>query len=91
MLLRNLDGTPEKRAMNADEHRLLKLLAASEDGCSEAVLMAHGFGLELLDGVVIVGLATAKAEHTIAAGRAVKSTRMRITEAGRQVLADRGR
>jgi hypothetical protein len=77
--------------MNVDERRLLKLLAASDDGCSEAVLMAHGFGLELLDGVVVVGLATAKAERTFAADRAIKSTRMRITEAGRQKLAGRRR
>ena len=71
--------------MNADERRLL---AASDDGCTEALLMAHGFGLELLDGIVIVGLATAQAERTFAAGRAIKSTRMRITAAGRRALAD---
>ena len=74
--------------MNADERRLLKLLAASDDGCTEAFLMAHGFGLELIDGIVIVGRATTKVEHTFAAGRAIKFTRMRITEAGRQALAD---
>ena len=53
--------------------------------------MAHGFPLELLDGIVIVGLATANAERTFAAGRSIKCTRMRITEAGRQALADRRR
>jgi hypothetical protein len=77
--------------MNADERRLLELLAASDDGCTEALLMAHAFGLELIDGIVILGLATAKAESTFAAGRAIKFTRMRITEAGRQKLADRRR
>ncbi len=74
--------------MNAEERRLLKLLAARDDGCTETLLMAHGFALELIDGIVIVRLARAKAERTFAAGRAIKSTRMRITEAGRQVLAD---
>jgi hypothetical protein len=77
--------------MNADERRLLELLAASDDGCTEALLMAHGFALELIDGIVIVGLATAQAERTFAAGRAIEFTRMRITEAGRQKLANRRR
>ena len=77
--------------MNADEHRLLELLAASDDGCSEALLMAHGFALELIDGVIIVGLATAKAERAFTAGRAIESNQIRITGAGRKVLADRRR
>ena len=68
--------------MNADERRLLELLAASDDGCTEALLMAHGFPLELIDGVIIVELATAKAERTFTAGRArLSPTRMRITGA----------
>jgi hypothetical protein len=33
-------------------------------------------------------LATATAEHTFAAGRAIEFTRMRITEAGRRALAE---
>jgi hypothetical protein len=77
--------------MNGDERPLLELLAASDDGCTEALLMAHGFALELIDGIVIVGLATTKAESTFVAGRTIKFTRMRITDAGRQTLANRMR
>jgi hypothetical protein len=31
--------------MTADERRLLELLAASDDGCTEAYLQAHGIKL----------------------------------------------
>jgi hypothetical protein len=72
--------------MTDDERRLLTLLVASDDGCTEAILMAHGFALELIDGIVSAGLATATAEHTFAAGRAIEFTRVRITDAGRRAL-----
>jgi hypothetical protein len=71
----------------ADERRLLELLAASEDGATEALVAAHGFAAELVVGLVRAGLATAKAEQTFAARRAVDVTRVRITDAGRLVLA----
>jgi hypothetical protein len=72
-----------------DERWLLELLAASYDGCTEAILLAHGFALDLIDGIVSAGLATATAEHTVAAGRAIEFTRVRITEAGGRALAER--
>jgi hypothetical protein len=61
--------------MTDDERWLLELLAASYDGCTEAILLAHGFALDLIDGIVSAGLATATAEHTFAAGRAIEFTR----------------
>jgi hypothetical protein len=36
------------------------LFTASDDGCTEALLMAHGFALEFTDGIVSAGLATPK-------------------------------
>jgi hypothetical protein len=76
--------------MTADERRLLELLAASDDGCTDALLRAHGFTLEVIIKVASTGLATAKAEHTFAAaGRAIEVTRVRITDAGRRALAER--
>jgi hypothetical protein len=75
--------------MTDDERRLLELLAASYDGCTEAILLAHGFAPGLIDGIVSAGLATATAERTFAAGRAHEFTRVRITDAGRRALAER--
>jgi hypothetical protein len=77
--------------MTDETRRLLELLAASDDGCTEAILLAHAFALDLIDGIVSAGLATATAEHTFAAGRAIEFTRVRITEAGRRTLAERQR
>jgi hypothetical protein len=51
------------------------------------LLRAHGFTLALMVDVVRAGFATAMAERTFAAGRAVEITRVRITEAGRRALA----
>jgi hypothetical protein len=72
-----------------DERRMLALLAASDDGCTEAILLAHGFAVDLIDGIVSAGLATATAERTFAAGRAIEFTRLRINDAGRQKLTER--
>jgi hypothetical protein len=49
--------------MTDDERRLLEMLAASDDGCTEAILLAHGIALELIDGIVSAGLATATADR----------------------------
>jgi hypothetical protein len=75
--------------MTDHECRLLELLAGSEDGTTDAVLMAHGFTAELVVALVRAGLATAKSEQTFAAGRAVDVTRVRITDAGWRALAER--
>jgi len=42
--------------------RLLELLAASDDGSTEALLLAHGFALDLIESIEFAGLATAQAE-----------------------------
>jgi hypothetical protein len=68
----------------ATRRRALELLAASRDGATEAILVARGFSIEQIVDLVRAGLATAKAERVVAAGRVV--ARVRITEAGRRVL-----
>jgi hypothetical protein len=81
-----MEGEP----MTADERRLLELLVAADDGATDALLRAHGFTLEVIINIVSTGLASAKAERTFAAaGRAIEVTRVRITDAGRQALAER--
>jgi hypothetical protein len=62
--------------------------AGSRDGCTEAIMMAHGFTVEMPVDLVRAGLATAKAERVVAGGRAIEVARVRITEAGRRALAD---
>jgi hypothetical protein len=76
--------------MTADERRLLEMLAGSPDGTTDALLTAHGFKLDVLISVVSAELATATAERVCASGKPVEVTRVRITNAGRQALGDRG-
>jgi hypothetical protein len=65
---------------------MLELLAACRDGCSEAILIAHGFTVPQMVELVRTGLATATTERMVAGGRPMEVVRMRITEAGRRAL-----
>jgi hypothetical protein len=77
--------------MTTDERRLLELLAESPEGCTDALLTARGFKLDVLISIVSAELATATPERTFSAGKPVEITRVRISEAGRRALADQGR
>jgi hypothetical protein len=67
-------------------HRLLELLAGSANGCTAAVLFAHGFSDAVIAGLVDTGLATSTIERVLAAGRNVDVMRLRITDRGRLAL-----
>jgi hypothetical protein len=56
----------------ATRRRALELLAASRDGATEAILLAHGFSIEQIVDLVRTGLATAKAERVMAGGRTIR-------------------
>jgi hypothetical protein len=71
--------------------RALKLLAGSTDGCTEAILLAHGFTVDMLAGLIRAGLATAQVERMMAGGRTMEVTRIRITDAGRRAIAWRAK
>ena len=71
---------------SADKRRLLELLAGSADGATDVLLAGCDFSPDLIVGMVRAGLVTATAERTIAAGKPVEASRVRITEAGRERL-----
>jgi hypothetical protein len=50
-----------KRIPSATRRRALELLAGSRDGCTEAIMIAHGFSIEMLVEIVRAGLASAQA------------------------------
>jgi hypothetical protein len=54
-------------------------------GCTEAMVLAHGFTTDFLVDLIRAGLET---ERAIAGGRSMQVTRMRITDAGRGALAE---
>jgi len=71
-----------------DRRRALELLAGSPTGCTEALLFAYGIIVEMLVGLIEAGLASTQAERVRAGSKTIEVARMRITEAGRQALAE---
>jgi len=68
-------------------HRALEMLAtAGERGNAEALLIARGFSAEMLKSLVRVGLATPSMD-LVPRTSGQRAPWMRITDAGRQVLA----
>jgi hypothetical protein len=65
------------------------LLASCRDGCTEAIMLAHGFSIHVMVGLVNAGLATATTECVVAGSRAIEVARVRITDAGRKALRDK--
>jgi hypothetical protein len=63
------------------------LLAGSPLGCTEAIMLAHGFTTEMLTVLVRDGLATATPETVHAGKRPIKVVRVPITDARRLALA----
>jgi len=76
-----------KRIPRATRRHALELLAASSDGCTEAIMLAHGFTIQQMVELVWDELATATAERVVAGNRTIEIARVRITEAGRRALA----
>jgi hypothetical protein len=75
-----------RRSPPATRRRVLELLAGSRDGCTEAMMLAHGCKTGMMVEIVNGGRATAKAERVVAGNRPMEVTRVRITEAGRHTL-----
>jgi hypothetical protein len=46
------------RGPKPERRRALELLAASPDGCSEAIMLAHGFTVDFLVELIRTGMAT---------------------------------
>jgi hypothetical protein len=77
-----------KHIPKATRRRALELLAGSRDGCTEAIMLAHGFTVDMLVEIINTGLASASTERAVAGRRTMQVTRVRITEAGRRALAE---
>jgi hypothetical protein len=78
---------PLRRRPKPDRRRALELLASCRDGCTEAIMLAHGFSIDMMVGLVNAGLGTAKAERVVAGSKTIEVARVRITEAGWRALA----
>jgi hypothetical protein len=79
---------PRKVWRGAELNRALRVLAGAPNGCTEAIMLAHGFSTDLLVDLVRGGLATETPGTVVqAGGRPIKVTWLAITEVGRQALA----
>jgi hypothetical protein len=63
------------------------LADAGPRGCTESIMLAHGFKLVMLAELVRNGWATAAPEAVRAGWRPIEVARIRITEEGRRALA----
>ncbi len=71
--------------LSADQRGALEMLAEWRC-CTGTTLLAHGFNIDMLAGLVRDGLATARREPVKVDGRIIKVARVRITDAGRLSL-----
>jgi hypothetical protein len=53
----NLRRNARKRGLDPNRRRALELLAASPDGCTEEIMLAHGFSVEQMVELARAGLA----------------------------------
>jgi hypothetical protein len=70
------------------QHEALRMLADAPGGCTVKILMGNGSRIVALHDLVRSGYATAHREDVGTGQRVVGVTRLRITDAGRQVLAE---
>ena len=74
--------------LNDDETRSLEAPARAPDGCAEALLLADGFTIKQLSGLVIDGLATLERRLANVGGRERPVFWVQITAAGQKAIAE---
>ena len=82
----------QKRRLRPQPRRtleMLKLLASSPHGATEALLVrAHGFDSDMVAGLVRAGLAVAERETVSAGAKPVEVVRLQITAVGREAIKE---
>jgi hypothetical protein len=69
----------------------VRLRCSLDRAATGAMLLAHGFNVDMVAGLVRDGLATARGESVKVEGRIIKVARVRITDAGRRAIEGRSR
>jgi hypothetical protein len=76
--------------LSEDQRGAPEMLAESRL-CTGATLLAHGFYVDMLAGLIRDGLAIARREPVRVDGKMIKVARLRITNAGRSAIEGRAR
>jgi hypothetical protein len=71
--------------------RARTLADCPQEGCAEAVMLAHGFTIEQLVELGRAGLITATADRVVTGAHQFEVATLRITDAGRKALATTAR
>jgi hypothetical protein len=74
--------------LSDEPRRALRLLARSPNGCTEAMMLAHGFEVAMLGKLVLGGLVKVENHNTLAGPQRTKIAWMQITAAGRKAIAE---
>jgi hypothetical protein len=74
--------------LKPERRRALELLAPCRDGCTETMMLAHGFSIDIMVELINSGLATVQTEWFVTGGYRGARARVRITEAGRRALSE---
>jgi hypothetical protein len=69
-----------------EQRRALRILSRSPDGCTEALLLAHGFEIAMPGKLALDGFAKVEAHDTMAGSRRRKAVWLQITAAGRKAI-----
>jgi hypothetical protein len=77
-----------RRRPKPDRRQALELLASCRDGCTEALMLAHGSSIDMMVELVNAGLATATAERVVAGRRTIEVARVRIKAGERRILGE---
>jgi hypothetical protein len=78
---------PGRPPLSAEQRRVLEMLnRAPRSGCTNTLLIAHGFALPMLIGLINDGLAEVATEIVTAPGGKTEIVRFRITAAGRKAI-----
>ena len=75
-----------RRLPKPDRRRALELLASCPEGCTEAIMLAHGFTPERMVEMIRDELATTSVDRIVAGGRSIEIARVKITDAGRRAV-----
>jgi hypothetical protein len=77
--------------LSPEQRRALAMLGTpGHNGATQPFLIAHGFRIAMISGLVDRGLATLTREHIRAGGKMIHVTKVRITAAGRDALTAEG-
>ncbi len=75
--------------MTPDERRALQRLADVPRGIAKTLMLAHGFTPELIDGLVLNGLATVVPDTARIGKQTIEIELVMITDAGRKATWNR--